>query len=383
MKKLFIYITPFAIAAILSSCHTHKALLEAELSNTLSLERIDQPVLIDAENLAALKDKKFSITDKSGKKISYQWLTEGTSIPQKLLLLTNFGKSETKKVLFVAGAPSVDTPRAYGRYIPERYGDFAWENDKIAFRMYGKPLESNPKENAYGLDVWAKRTPNMVVNKWYKTGDYHHDHGEGLDFFTVGKTLGAGDILPFMGDSLNYLGNYTTSKILDSGALRISFELDYPEVDKAGIRIKAKKTITLDAGSHLNNETVTYDFSGVDSIPAFAGIVHWDEPKGTQYINPEKTFATYWEPAQGKDGSIATAIYFPPSKAGHITNTLQHLGSKIYLRNGEKYSYFNGGNWDRTGEMKTPEEWNNYIKAFAEKQHNPIKVTFKNTKSKQ
>jgi len=28
------------------------------------------------------------------------------------------------------------TTKTYGRYVPERKEDFAWENDKIAFRMY-------------------------------------------------------------------------------------------------------------------------------------------------------------------------------------------------------------------------------------------------------
>lgn len=69
----------------------------------------------------------------------------------------------------------------YGRYVPERKGDFAWENDKITFRMYGKVLESTPKEMAYGIDVWVKKTDRMVLNERYKRGHYHDDLGDGMD----------------------------------------------------------------------------------------------------------------------------------------------------------------------------------------------------------
>jgi hypothetical protein len=32
--------------------------------------------------------------------------------------------------------------RVYGRFNRERFDDFAWENDKVAFRMYGEALET-------------------------------------------------------------------------------------------------------------------------------------------------------------------------------------------------------------------------------------------------
>ena len=35
-----------------------------------------------------------------------------------------------------------DQYRAYGRFVRERFDDFAWENDRIAHRMSGKALET-------------------------------------------------------------------------------------------------------------------------------------------------------------------------------------------------------------------------------------------------
>ena len=36
--------------------------------------------------------------------------------------------------------------RVYGRFVRERFDDFGWENDKVAFRMYGEALETWEKE---------------------------------------------------------------------------------------------------------------------------------------------------------------------------------------------------------------------------------------------
>ncbi len=107
---------------------------------------------------------------------------------------------QTKKVLFKYGKRLALIHKTYGRYVPERKDDFAWENDKIAFRMYGKALENTPKEMAYGMDVWVKRTDRLILNERYSRGEYHIDHGDGMDYYHVGLTLGAGNMMPCIKD---------------------------------------------------------------------------------------------------------------------------------------------------------------------------------------
>ncbi len=146
-----------------------------------------------------------------------------------------------KQITFTEGTPSQNESKVYGRFVPERYDDFAWENDKIAFRMYGKSLEKVPNQNAWGMDAWSKRTNRLILDEWYKLNNYHKDNGDGLDFFHVGSSLGAGDILPFIGDKFTYLGNYQSYKITEKGPLRFAFQLEYPEVNVDGYRIAAVK----------------------------------------------------------------------------------------------------------------------------------------------
>lgn len=348
------------------------SLLKMELVNKLAEARKDQMVELPAKLVAAKLGSPFVIKDANGRELPYQWIYEGQAKPVKLILLADFAANETKNISFENGTPSVVKPRTYARYVPERYEDFAWENDKIAFRMYGKALEKNPRENASGLDVWAKRTPDMVINKWYKTGDYHKDHGEGLDFFNVGMTLGAGDALPFLGDTLNYLGNYAGHETLDSGALRSSFKLVYPAVTKGNYTISAAKIITLDAGSQVNKEEVSYTFTGGKTLPVFAGIVHWNG-KGEKYLDAAEGIAIYWEPPHGNTGTIGTAVYFPQKNIS-LKDTAKHLGAQAYLKSGESWTYYNGAAWDKAGEIKNADDWKKYVENYKTKLSSPIIV---------
>ena len=43
------------------------------------------------------------------------------------------------------------------RFVPEQLDDFAWENDRVAFRMYGSKMWMISKKRCgSGIDVWGK-----------------------------------------------------------------------------------------------------------------------------------------------------------------------------------------------------------------------------------
>ena len=86
--------------------------------------------------------------------------------------------------------PRREDYRVYARFVRERHDDFAWENDRVAFRLYGPALETFEKEplTSSAVDAWSKRTSRLVLNDWYLVDDYHRDHGEGGDFYPAGKS---------------------------------------------------------------------------------------------------------------------------------------------------------------------------------------------------
>ncbi|MNT75427.1 hypothetical protein D3C72_2143220 [compost metagenome] len=65
----------------------------------------------------------------------------------------------------------------------------------------------NTKENAYGFDVWVKRTDRLIINERYKRNEYHIDHGDGMDYYHVGFSLGAGNMAPYVNDTIRYSAN--------------------------------------------------------------------------------------------------------------------------------------------------------------------------------
>ena len=173
--------------------------------------------------------------------------------------LINLSNKEKIKFEFLKEKPAEISTKTYGRFVPERADDFAWENDKIAFRTYGKALELTPKQNAYGIDVWVKSTDRMVINERYARGKYHEDHGDGMDYYHVGYTLGAGNCAPFVKDSIWYSKNYSRYEILDNGPLRTTFRLYFDAWNVDGHTVDGTKTISLDAGSQLNKIEVRYN----------------------------------------------------------------------------------------------------------------------------
>jgi hypothetical protein len=67
----------------------------------------------------------------------------------------------------VVEAPVASEPKvmAFGRFVPEREDDFAWENDKVAFRIYGP--SSGGKGPVSGVDPWFKKVDYSIIDKWY------------------------------------------------------------------------------------------------------------------------------------------------------------------------------------------------------------------------
>ena len=288
-----------------------------------------------------------------------------------LLVQVSIEPKTSVSISITKGIPETFKTQTYGRLIPERMDDFAWENDKIAFRMYGPALQKTG-EISSGIDVWVKRTPEMIIDKWYKLNDYHKDHGEGLDCYKVGPTLGAGGIAPYSNGNLYYSNNWATYKVITSGNLRTVFELTYSPWQFNGHEISEVKRITLDAGSQLNQIEVTYYADGLDTIPVAIGIVKRNE-KGMMVLNEKAGCMAYWEPASKKDGTTGVAILLPENTGMSIVEN--HLLAFAKAQNEKPLTYYQGACWDKAGEIKNENEWNKYLQDFTMNLMNPLKIS--------
>ncbi len=162
-----------------------------------------------------------------------------------------------------------DAPCVYARTVPERHDDMAWENDRIAHRMYGlalnTPAAGGERLRGSGIDVWGKRVSYPVVDRWYAKGhdQFHKDEeGEGLDLYSIGGSRGAGGTGVWDGARLWTSDNFSSAQVLSNGPRRAAFRLTYAPWD-AGVagQVQETKQFTVDCGRNFDAVESTFDFA--------------------------------------------------------------------------------------------------------------------------
>ena len=149
--------------------------------------------------------------------------------------------------------------KVYGRYVPERKDDFAWENEYAAFRMYGPALRAENPSN--GVDLWLKASSELVVDSFYYREHvlglpYHINYGKGLDCYKVGHTCGAGGLVVIANDSTFIGGAYDRWTIVEQSPDKFVFRLEYDSLLVAGQKLQESITITAQAGTPYNTAEV-------------------------------------------------------------------------------------------------------------------------------
>ncbi len=369
MRSVFLSILGFFILAFAGNC---QAVLE--ISNSLNVGR-EEVIAIPWRNVLSVYSNidttNFIVTNfKTKKQFAFQLEYRGTLEVQNLLIQVKVDAKSKLKLQLQKGKPASFISKTYCRFVPERKDDFAWENDKIAFRMYGKALELT-KENAYGTDVWVKRTDRLVINERYKRGEYHIDHGDGMDYYHVGFTLGAGNLMPYKNDTIWYSKNYVNWKVLDNGPLRSTFQLTFDEWDVASQKVKVLKTISLDAGSQLSKIEADCKFDQ-PTLSVVAGIIKRKEP-GAAWLNEKNGIMGYWEPMHGKDGTIGVGCLFTQPVQQMILNK-EHLLTVLQTKSGEPVIYYSGAAWDKAGAIISAQNWFDYLQFYKQKLENPLTV---------
>ncbi len=392
------------------------------VSNPLSVSRSGEMVEVPITSVKARLGNPATVivTDADGKEIPSQVTYDG------LLIFQAGVAAKGKSIYYVeAKQPQKYEPKVFGRQFPERADDMAWENDLVAFRCYGPQLQRNG-ERAFGYDIWNKRTSKLVVEQRYASeldadiqrtcqklrkmgqGDladdvynavsYHVDHGNGMDCYKVGPTLGAGTSALLDGGEIVYPYCYKEYKILDQGPLRFTVSLTYGASKVAGQDVIETRTISLDAGSQLNKAVVSYSGLKAANDVATGIIVHNENP--TAYVlNAQSGYMAYedlgdpnqykekYRAKQNKDfGRIYVGAVFPARvkstayKAGdNLPGATGHILAISQYRPDTKYVYYFGSGWSRNQETKfqSLSDWEAYLSTYAKCVKSPLKVSVK------
>ncbi len=354
--------------------------VEVVVSNPLDLDRTDELVEISRDSVVAKlrlqAGQTFVVTDGSARQVPYQVAVNPASETDSLLIFPVSVKANgTSTYAVKKGTPESFEPKVYGRLVPERKDDFAWENDKAAFRVYGPALQATG-EISSGIDVWAKRTDKLIIDKWYADDlsgkqSYHNDNGEGLDYYKVGPTLGAGASAPFVNDSLWYSKNFTSFDVLDNGPLRITVRFNFEPYKADAVEVNPSRVISLDAGNFFNKVIYIYEFKA-DELPIASGLVIRNQADEATKIDVNNFFATYKEPLDSLNGTLYTGIVGSKPFTSIEVKKRHVLGFQT-VKPTESYEYYTGAGWSK-GAFATYDDWNKYVSDFSAKVNNPLQV---------
>jgi hypothetical protein len=353
------------------------------VKNALDMARPSETVVLTAAAIRqamAVEDlRTVHVTDPvSGKDVLAQPLdTNDDGVFDEVLFQADIGPRATRTFALSVGERHVftrDQFKAYGRFVRERRDDFAWENDRVAHRMYGKALETWAQEplTSSSVDVWFKRTRRLVINDWYMVDDYHRDNGDGADMYSAGKSRGCGGNGIWDAGKLHTSANFIDSRTLANGPIRVMFELTYPAFDAGGTRVTEVKRVTLDAGQNLNRFESRYVATASPKLQATgikkhaAALVVRDKARG---------LLRTWEPVKADGSNFGCGIIVDP---GQVVDFAEVDGNVVVITGiaaDGLVTYYAGSGWDKSGDFKTVDDWDRHLDQTAQRIRSPLAVS--------
>lgn len=382
-------------------------------------------------NVTPKKGETYIVKNKRGQQIGSQITHDG-----KLLIDASVYPHGTTTYYVSIGKPYQQKVWTTGALYKIRKDDIAWENDRCAYRVYGPALQKTG-ERSFGTDVWVKNTPDTVVYDRYikdmngniqgdkidakakalekqakaeknpmkaaklkeqakalweqshevdVTSSFHLDHGNGLDPYRVGATLGLGAPSLMVGKTQYLPYCYKTYKILDNGPLRFTVELTYnPSTIDDMKNVVEHRVISLDKGSNFNKMTVWYDGLTRPTDFATGFPVHEEDTESKTFAKDYVSYADPTDNMEVNQSQVYVGVLFPEGidntyyqlfDKKHDGATGQALGLKRGLKNGEKFNYYFGAAWSKY-DVRSYAEWQLRIKDFLDAQKTPLGIEVK------
>ncbi len=411
MKK---YFSTLPLLALLAACGPKQSTdFTVTVTNDLSFDRaemVEVPISEVAKKVQLIDEEQYIVLDAEGNQVAYQ-----ITYDDNLLFPVNV-KAGDKAVYTVAvGEPIEAEPLVYGRHYPERVDDIAWENDRTAYRAYGPALQAKG-ECAFGYDAWVKRVPGLVVeqryanelnpdtqaeiarlrkerkhdeaNELYHSVSYHVDHGNGLDCYKVGPTLGCGTAALMQGDAILYPYCWKEYEILENGPLRFTVKLTYNPLVVGKDSVVETRIISLAQGSQLNKTVVSY--AGLSkAAPVATGLVIHPENPTAYVLEGDKGYIAYadlTDNVNNGNGIIYVGAVMPekvteakaqmfPDKEAKERGASGHVLAISNYKPEAEYTYYWGAGWSKYG-FDSMEAWTDYLDRYAQSVRKPLNIAF-------
>ncbi|MBP3773864.1 MAG: DUF4861 family protein [Bacteroidaceae bacterium] len=353
------------------------------------------------------------VLDGEGRAVASQVTHDG-----KLLFAASIAAKGRSAFTAAPGEPPNELPAVFVKVYPQRLDDIAWENDRMAYRAYGPALQRSG-ERSFGYDVWVKNTSRPVVDERYRreldpvvqdsvrrlrktqpkaakalqrSVSYHVDHGNGMDCYKVGPTLGCGTpALLTPQDRIAYPWCYQDIQVLDSGPLRITFRARHAPQEPSPLGTYTEvRTLSLDRHALLNRLTVSYTPLPHRATMAAGIVVHPDDTPAYA-LRPRQGYMLYSDPTDNPragNGRIFTACVFPRRDVDMAYRPLppneqqqaKALGHLLAMRTAHgrrtTMTYWWGAAWSKAGTADM-QQWERQVAQEADRLRHPLRVKVK------
>ncbi len=374
IKKRLKYVMLLLLLAV--ACESNSD-VKVEVKNDSSISRSNESVEVEWNKITA---KLTDVTPESvvvlcnGKQIPSQVLFENgdEAKPYGLLFQASVEAGEKVEYTIEKGVREEYESKVFSRLIPERYDDYAWENNLVAQRVYGKALEWELVSQ--GIDVWVKKVPYLIIDKWYGIGHYHEDIGEGMDCYKVGQTLGAGGSAPVVGKKIALSRNMVKAERISNGPIRTEFILYYDPYTVDDSEVAVTKRLSLDANTRFTKVVDVYsgDFKKLDVGVGF--VVHTKKAPSVETDDMIAIFEPASDDQHNVGGNIGVAVIVPENTAS--AQVQKHMLKMVDTKPGKPSTYYVGSAWGRGG-MPTSDDWFAHCKEASSIIAKPLKVTVK------
>jgi hypothetical protein len=273
---------------------------------------------------------------------------------------------ETLDLDFEPGVAFADkAPACHVRFIKERKEDIAWENDRVAFRIYSREVKGKVSS---GVDFWTKNVAHPVIESWYamndKGMDYHTDRGEGYDFYAVGRNRGIGGTGVMSSTGLVVPEPYANYRIYSDTSDLVDFEISYQPYEVDGKMIYEKKRIRMVLSSHFYQVTSTIETSDGSDATLAVGLTDFGAAEVETDV--QKGMLSLVENISDKDGSIGCAVFADPANVKGFDQSGKDRLILLDVKSGEPVTYYVGAGWSKDTRFDPfVYKWPRLIKATA------------------
>lgn len=316
-----------------------------------------------------------TIRDELGKSVTTQIFDDGAT--QLLLFETNTLAHGESIYYLSIGHDSIQEATSSAvsiKHYPQRKDDLLWENESAMWRAYGPELQTSG-ERAFGYDIWCKNTKQLIgdtrmlnaLANWERADslrkleqpellaiadsigestNFHHDHGDGMDCYAVGPTLGGGTAALLNDGQIVFPWAWKRHKILANGPLLAAVRLDYDTLYVGADTVFEHRTIITQKGTRFNIINVEYE--GLTTQHEIAVGIAYHSSDDSIRFNIANKYMAYADPTDQPErnpGRVLIGTYVPS-----MTRTALEQGHLLCIgryQPGETFTYYLGSGWSK------------------------------------